>query len=242
MDRTEQVGDCRCFCRACRCGPRLLLPVIQFLKRLRKVTEAHQILLIVDEIQSGLGRVGEWFGCNAASIAPDLLIIGKSLGGGVVSISAVVGAAGLIDLLDQGIESETFAASPFACRLALESIDLICDEQIIANSKRIENHLRIGLDRLAKWISEVGLASAAWDCQGASGWIEIQPRSSLAAQIAYSIVSEARNEGLLVQLSGVDRTRVVLIPPLIAKATEIELAFQKLTKAVSNVAEQSCFD
>lgn len=207
-----------------------------FFQRLRKVTQENEILLIADEIQSGLGRLGAMFACQQQQWRPDLAVIGKSLGGGIVSIAAVVGNASLMDLLDQGIESETFAASPLACRLGYESIQLIASENLIARSMELGSMLRSGLQLLVETLQHQNVLSYQFDTEGPSGWIEIQSPQGVevSAEIAFHSVRQAMRQGLLIQLSGIYRNRLVLIPPLVANQIHLEQAFAIIQSTLTN--------
>ncbi len=110
----------------------------EFFQRLREVTQRLGILMICDEIQMGLGRLGSLFACASQGWVPDLLVLGKSLGGGLVPISAVIGQATLLDKLEPGVESETFAGNPLACRLGLEVLEMLESGEILENARVME--------------------------------------------------------------------------------------------------------
>jgi 4-aminobutyrate aminotransferase-like enzyme len=211
-----------------------------FFQRLREVTRRHGIVLIDDEIQMGLGRLGSLFACQIQSWEPDLVVLGKSLGGGLIPISAVVGRSDIMDSLPPGYESETFAANPLACRVALEAMDLLVGDRMDQRALQIESWLDSGLRSLQRRST----LPIRISCQGASGVIEVQgPTSSeakrtdagagRAAKIALEWVEQARDAGLLVHLSGIHRDRIVLIPPLIADENHFQVAFGILRDILS---------
>lgn len=208
-----------------------------FFQRLREVTRQHGVVLIDDEVQMGLGRFGTLFASQSQGWEPDLAILGKSLGGGIVAISAVVGRAEIMDSLPQGYESETFAANPLACRLALETLDLLVRDRMLERAKQFESWIDSGLRSLPL----KSLVPIQVSCQGASGVVEVQagqsknapPSSAEDSQsmsIAQRWVKQARNSGLLLHLSGIDRNRIVMIPPLIAEEKHFQEAFTTLAK------------
>lgn len=221
-----------------------------FFQRLERIARRLGIVLIDDEIQMGFGRLGTIFACEKQGWEPDIAILGKSLGGGIVPIAALVGRADIMDSLQAGYESETFAANPLACRIALESIKLLVDENLLERAKQIEAWLTSGLHAL-KIASKHPILV---DAMGASGIIEIMdlleckmetmpsnrdrnhfriPSQHIsAADIARRWVVQAREAGLLVHLSGEFRNRIVLIPPLIAERNHIEGAFEILMSIV----------
>lgn len=206
-----------------------------FFKRLQTATRRHGILLIDDEIQMGLGRLGAIFASRIQGWEPDIAILGKSLGGGIAPITAVVGRSEIMNSLPEGYESETFAANPFACRLALESLDLLIRDRLIDRSSMICDWLA-GELRLLQTHSKYPIRV---DCQGASGIIDVFSSSAnlhlnesndggSSGKIARNWSTAARDAGLLVQLSGLNRTRIVLIPPLIIEQPQIQQAFKIL--------------
>jgi ornithine--oxo-acid transaminase len=92
---------------------------------------------VFDEIQSGLGRTGEMFAYMHEGIRPDGVIVGKALGGGLLPVSAFVARAEVIDLLGPGSHGSTFGGNPLAARVALEALQVIEDEQLVARSRTL---------------------------------------------------------------------------------------------------------
>ncbi len=123
-----------------------------FFRRLRKVTRETGILLIDDEIQMGIGRLGSLFAATSQGWEPDLIVLGKSLGGGLVNVSAVIGNERLMSGLPPGVESETFAADPLGCRIALEVLNLF-QEEIEPQLSVVSSALKNGIDRLQQELS-----------------------------------------------------------------------------------------
>ena len=90
--------------------------------------------MIADEIQSGLGRTGRMFACDHEGVTPDLLLLGKALGGGIVPVSAVIGGDGVLGLFKPGEHGSTFGGNPLACAIAIEVLDLLADGSIARNA------------------------------------------------------------------------------------------------------------
>jgi ornithine aminotransferase len=124
----------------------IVLPPAGYLRRLREICDRHHVLLVLDEVQSGLGRTGCWFAYEHEGIRPDLLILGKALGGGLLPVSALVGRAEIMDLFTPGSHGSTFGGNPLAAAVALEALQLIEDEQLVARSAVLGRYLR---DRLS---------------------------------------------------------------------------------------------
>ncbi len=100
-----------------------IAPPNEYWQSLREVTQRYGVLLIADEIQMGLGRTGHWLLSRYQGWQADLIVLGKSLGGGIVPLSAVIGPQQLVDDLPAGSESETFAASPLAMAIGSEVLN-----------------------------------------------------------------------------------------------------------------------
>jgi acetylornithine/N-succinyldiaminopimelate aminotransferase len=119
-----------------------------FLAEARALADRHQALLIYDEIQSGLGRTGDWFAFTRSGIQPDVLILGKPLGGGV-PLSALLVNERLFDAFGVAKHGSTLGGSPFACRLGLEFLNIVEDEGLLAQVKDTGSYLLDQLRQLA---------------------------------------------------------------------------------------------
>ncbi len=108
----------------------ILLPPAGYLLGLRKLCSEKKILLMLDEIQTGLGRTGKDFAFQHEGAKPDVLILGKSLGGGLLPISAVVSSAEVMDVLQPGEHGSTFGGNPLACAVAREALKLLREEKL----------------------------------------------------------------------------------------------------------------
>jgi ornithine aminotransferase len=127
----------------------IIVPPPGFLQAARRLCDERRVLLIVDEIQSGLARTGRWFAFQHEGIRPDGLIVGKALGGGLLPVSALVGTAELMDVFEPGSHGSTFGGNPLASRVALEALQVIEDEGLVARSAALGAHLLARLRGLA---------------------------------------------------------------------------------------------
>ena len=105
----------------------MIIPPDGYLAGARDLCERANVLLIADEIQSGLGRTGTTFACEREGVTPDLMLLGKALGGGIVPISAVVGSDEVLGLFRPGEHGSTFGGNPLACAIALAVLELLAD-------------------------------------------------------------------------------------------------------------------
>jgi ornithine--oxo-acid transaminase len=119
----------------------IIMPPEGFLRDLRALCTEHNILLMADEIQTGFCRTGARFACDHEQVRPDVYILGKSLGGGIVPISAVVASRELLSVFTPGTHGSTFSGNPFACAIAREVLRLIDEEKPELNSKSQGDYL-----------------------------------------------------------------------------------------------------
>ena len=112
----------------------VIVPPAGYLTDVRAACSRANVLMIADEIQSGLGRTGRTFACDHEGVRPDLMLLGKALGGGIVPISAVVGANEVLGLFRPGQHGSTFGGNPLACAIALEVLDLLADGALERNA------------------------------------------------------------------------------------------------------------
>src|SRR5213076_373279 len=113
------------------------VPPQGWLAGLRRICDAHGVLLILDEVQSGLGRTGAWFAYEHEGIRPDGVILGKALGGGMLPVSAFVARREVMDVFTPGSHGSTFGGNPLAAAVALEALHVIRDEGLVERSRAL---------------------------------------------------------------------------------------------------------
>ena len=119
----------------------VIVPPAGYLKQVRELCTARRVLLIADEVQTGLCRTGEVFACDHEQVKPDLYCLGKSLGGGITPISAVVGTAEVLGVFNPGSHGSTFGGNSFACAIAREVIAFVREEQPQLRARELGAHL-----------------------------------------------------------------------------------------------------
>jgi len=185
---------------------------IEFAQALRKICDDKGILLIIDEIQSGFGRTGQRFAFSRLGIEPDLLLLGKSIAGGV-PLGAVVGRQALMDTLPKGGLGGTYSGNPIACAAGLATLDAMSDANLSAWGEQLASTLET---RHARWQSEkltpyLGRLTGV----GAMRGIElITPDGKPATAQLAQLLELARNRGLLLMPSGKSRHIIRLLAPL----------------------------
>jgi ornithine--oxo-acid transaminase len=120
----------------------VIVPPDGYLKRVREICDRHNVLMIADEIQSGLGRAGKFFACDWEGVTPDLVTLGKALSGGMMPVSAVVGSAEVMRLFDPGSHGSTFGGNPLACAVAREALKVIVEEDLPQRAHTLGTYFR----------------------------------------------------------------------------------------------------
>jgi ornithine aminotransferase len=127
----------------------IVVPPDGFLREVRAVCNARRVLLILDEVQSGLGRTGRWFAHQHEGIRPDGMILGKALGGGLLPVSCFVATHEVMGVFEPGSHGSTFGGNPLAAAVGLEALRVIEDEGLVARSAALGAHLIARLGAIA---------------------------------------------------------------------------------------------
>jgi 4-aminobutyrate aminotransferase/(S)-3-amino-2-methylpropionate transaminase len=192
-----------------------------FLLRLRSIADAHGIVLIADEVQTGFGRTGTMFACEHYGIEPDLITVAKSLAGGL-PLAAVVGKAEIMDAPEPGGLGGTFAGNPIACAAALEVLEIM-DDAFLARARAIGKRIAAALHALKDEFSQVG------DVRGLGAMMAME----LPAK-APEVVAAARERGLLLLLAG-HRDVIRVLVPLVVGDDELDEGLAILRAAMHDV-------
>ena len=194
----------------------VMVPPEGYLKKAKEICAQHNILFMADEIQTGLGRTGKLIGCEHEQVVPDVLIIGKSLGGGCYAISAVLSSREILGLFKPGEHGSTFGANPLACAVAREALSVLIEEKMVENAAEKGMYF---LDKLktikSKHIKEVR-------GKGLLIGIELKPEAGGARRFCENL----KEEGLLCKET---RENVIrFAPPLIIKQKDLNWAFRRI--------------
>jgi len=112
----------------------IIIPSENYIKGVRHLCNKYNVLMIADEVQTGLGRTGKMLACDYYSVKPDILILGKALSGGMLPVSAVLSDNVIMDVITPGTHGSTFGGNPLASAIGMEAIDIILDENLVENS------------------------------------------------------------------------------------------------------------
>ena len=115
----------------------VIVPPKGYLKKVRSLCTKYNILMIADEVQSGVGRTGKMLACDHEGVRPDILVMAKALGGGVLPVAAVLADKPIMTVIEPGTHGSTFGGNPVACALAIESLRVMHDEGMVENSAKM---------------------------------------------------------------------------------------------------------
>jgi ornithine aminotransferase len=158
----------------------VMLPPPGFFAELREWCTRNNILLIIDEVQAGLGRTGRWFAFEHEGIRPDALILGKALGGGLLPVSAFLADAEVMDVFNPGSHGSTFGGNALAAAVALEALEVIEEENLVARSAALGDHLIARLREVAREVRPL-----IRDVRGRGLWVgvDIDPQHATAREL-----------------------------------------------------------
>lgn len=214
-----------------------------FLQALRSLCDQHGIVMIVDEIQTGMGRTGKMFAVEHFGVEPDLMTLAKGLGGGT-PISAVVGKASIIDAVPPGGLGSTYAGSPLACSAALGVLQAIEEDGLVARSEMIGEVLRERFRALAARVPEIVDVRGLGAMTAVEFATEGDPERP-ASEIANAVKAEAARRGLLLLTCGNYGNAIRIMVPLtipIAQLNEGLGIFEASVEAVCSATVPSCID
>ncbi len=213
-----------------------VIPGEGYLSGIRDLCDEHGMLLIMDEIQAGMGRTGRWWGSDHENVVPDIITVSKSLASGV-PISAVVAASELLESWGPGAHVSTFAATPLACAAAHATLDIYERDDIVNRSATMGAYFKECLDELADKHPIIG-----WiDAKGLFVGIELvldRETKEPAADATNWVLEYCVREGLLFERGGYFYNRLQLIPPLTIEKDEIDRAVQILSGAFAHAEDR----
>ncbi|TMF77343.1 MAG: 4-aminobutyrate--2-oxoglutarate transaminase [Chloroflexi bacterium] len=207
---------------------------LEFLRKLRKVTEQHGILLIADEIQTGFGRTGKFFAIEHSGVQPDLITVAKSLAAGF-PLSAVIGRAQVMDAPDPGGLGGTYAGNPVACTAGLAVMDVMRDEKLPERAARIGSVIE---ERMQSWAAVHRLIGDVRVMGAMAGMELVRDRDTKEAadKETARIVAVAREKGLIILRAGTHHNVVRTLMPLTIPDEQLEEGLDMLGAALQEVA------
>jgi ornithine--oxo-acid transaminase len=198
----------------------VVVPPDGYLRAVRHLCSEHGVLFVADEIQSGLGRTGRTFACDHEEVRPDVYVLGKALGGGIVPLSAVVGSREVLGTLTAGSHGSTFGGNPLACVIGREVIAMVGTGELQQRSACLGAHLH------ARLRSVVGQGVAAVRGRGLWAGIDLDDRMPPPRALAEEAL---RRRVLMTAAHG--RT-LRLAPPLVIRDTDLDWGLDQVVDVI----------
>jgi len=201
------------------------IPPADYLPAVRRLTEDANALLILDEIQSGLGRTGYTFTAEHFGVKPDLMTLGKALGGGVYPVSAAVGKAEVLGLMTPGTHGSTFGGNPIACALGMAVCDLLATGEYQQRARELGAHFQARLDDMV----QRGLLKAK---RGLGMWagIDIDPARATGREVCERLM----DKGVLAKDTHGSTLRFA--PPLSTSKEDLDWMLDQLEEVLTDIA------
>ena len=194
----------------------VIVPPEGYLQSVRRMTKERNVLMIADEIQTGLGRTGATFQCENAGVIPDLYLLGKALGGGIVPVSAVVGDADVVGVLKPGQHGSTFGGNPLAAAIGLAVVGLLETGEFQARARELGGHLHERLSML--------VGHGVVEVRGVGLWagIDIDPAIGTGRQVCEALAER----GVLAK--DTHGSTIRLAPPIVVEREDLDWAVEQL--------------
>ena len=201
----------------------IVVPPEGYLRELRAMCDRHKVLLILDEVQSGLGRTGRWFAHQHEEIKPDGLILGKALGGGVYPVSAFVATRELMSVFNPGSHGSTFGGNALAARIGLEALAVIEEEHLVERSAEMGRYL---LDRLRAMRSNI-----VKEVRGRGLWVGVEVDANVVS--ARRVCDALLANGVLSK--DTHGTVLRFAPPLTISRDEIDWGMERIERVFARI-------
>lgn len=200
----------------------VLVPPAGYLSGVRELTRERNVLFMADEIQSGLGRTGKTFACEHEGVVPDVWILGKALGGGVVPVSAVVADRDVLGVFGPGEHGSTFGGNPLACAVALEVIAMLRTGEYQQRATELGDHLHRELNLMVG-----GGAVTAVRGRGLWAGVDIDPARGTGREISEKLMEL----GVLVKDTHGSTIRIA--PPLVISKEDLDWGLEQLRSVLA---------
>lgn len=199
----------------------VVIPPEGYLRAVREICDRHNVLFIADEIQSGLARVGTTFACDREGVVPDVYLLGKALGGGILPLSAVVADKDVLGVIRPGEHGSTFGGNPLATAVGLQVVEMLASGEFQARALALGEHLEQALQPL------IGHGVTVVRIAGLWAGVDIDPALGTGREIAEKLLAR----GVLVKDTHGQTIRIA--PPLVVRATELDWAVEQLRVVLS---------
>jgi ornithine--oxo-acid transaminase len=201
----------------------IIVPPDGYLAAAERLCRKHNVLLIADEIQTGLGRTGKLLACEHEGVHPDGLILGKALGGGILPVSMFLARREVMDVFHPGDHGSTFGGNPLAAAVGLEALNILVEEKLPARSAEMGDYLIGELRRIESPLIR--------DVRGKGLFIALDIKPELAS--ARAVCEKLMEHGVLSKET--HETVVRFAPPLVISKAEIDWAVARIREALNEI-------
>ncbi|MGB3911763.1 MAG: ornithine--oxo-acid transaminase [Pseudolysinimonas sp.] len=201
----------------------VVVPRAGYLAEVRRMTAERNVLFIADEIQSGLGRTGATFQCDNEGVVPDLYLLGKALGGGIVPVSAVVGNADILGVLRPGEHGSTFGGNPLAAAVGLAVVELLETGEYQQRARELGAHLQSRLRGL------IGQGVSAVRGVGLWAGVDIDPKLGSGREVCEQLMAR----GILAK--DTHGSTIRFAPPIVVERADLDLAVDALAAVLTGL-------
>ncbi|WP_349407520.1 aspartate aminotransferase family protein [Pseudalkalibacillus sp. SCS-8] len=213
-----------------------IIPPSGWLQKIREICDAHDILLIFDEVQTGFGRTGDWFAAQTFGVVPDIMAIAKGIASGL-PLSATVASKELMKKWPLGSHGTTFGGNPIACSAALATIGVLKEENLVANANEIGKYTMDKLTDLKRKHRDI-----ISDIRGIGLMIGIEIMDPItnepSGEALLKILDYALEKGVLFYLCGNEGNVIRMVPPLIVTKDQIDEGLEMLDQAILMYKEE----
>jgi ornithine--oxo-acid transaminase len=201
----------------------VIVPRDGYLRRAREICDHHNVLFIADEIQTGLGRTGKFFGCDWEDVRPDIVVVGKALSGGLYPVSAVLADRSILGLFNPGDHGSTFGGNPLGAAVAREALNVLVDEGLVNNGEVQGEYLMGRLQRVeSDHIAEVR-------GRGLLVGVELKAEAKGARRFAEAL----KDEGVLCKETHEHVLRFA--PPLVITREDVDWALERIERVLTEL-------
>jgi ornithine--oxo-acid transaminase len=209
----------------------VFVPDDGYLKKAHEMCKAKNVLLICDEVQTGLARTGKMLASDHEGVRPDILILGKALSGGVIPISAVLADDEIMLSIKPGQHGSTFGGNPLAGKVAIAALEVLKEEKLAENADELGKYFRTEIQKIVDELDIITLVRG----KGLLNAIVIKP--TITGKTAWDVCVELKNNGLLAKPTHGDIIRFA--PPLVITKEEIDWAIETIKKVLVNFEEEN---
>ena len=201
----------------------VIVPPTDYLPAVREMCTEQNVLFIADEIQSGLGRTGTTFACELAGVVPDMYILGKALGGGIIPVSAVVSSREILGVIQPGNHGSTFGGNPLAAAVGHAVVKLLATGEYQERAKVLGEQLRLRLETL------IGHGVIAVRTRGLWAGVDVDPALLTGRQMCERLVAK----GVLAK--DTHGSTVRLAPPIVIEAADLDWMVDQFAAVLADV-------